>query len=116
MTNSIEGFSGAPGFKPVVGRTYTASEQQAATSAATEEPEQTADPARLSEATRQVEQLYQKVRRNLEFREDPSSGRVIVSVIDTESGEVIRQIPPEQMIRMAEHLEQMNGMLLGKRV
>ncbi len=71
---------------------------------------------RVSDATRQVEELFQTVRRNLQFREDPTSGRLVVSVIDSESGEVIRQIPPEQMIRMAAHLEQMNGLLLGERV
>ncbi len=74
-----------------------------------------ADPKRVTDATRKVEELFQTVRRNLQFREDPSSGRLVVSVIDAESGEIIRQIPPEQMIRMAEHLEQMNGLLLGER-
>jgi len=79
------------------------------------EAEAPVDAQRVSAATRKVEELFQTVRRNLEFREDPSSGRLVVSVIDAESGEIIRQIPPEQMIRMAEHLEQMNGLLLGER-
>lgn len=119
MTNSIDGFSSNPAMQPGLVRVDTAQPQAAtagptATGAAESEP--AVDPARVTEATRQVEQLFQNVRRNLEFREDPSSGRVIVSVIDAESGEIIRQIPPEQMIRMAEQLEHVNGMLLGERV
>jgi flagellar protein FlaG len=72
------------------------------------------DLERVAEAAHKIEQLFQSVRRNLVFRDDPSLGRMVVSVIDSESGEIIRQIPPEQMLRMAANLEQINGLLLGE--
>jgi flagellar protein FlaG len=74
------------------------------------------DPVRVAQSTRQVEEMFQSVRRSLQFRDDPNSGRMVVSVIDADSGEVIREIPPEQMLRMAASLEVLNGMLLGERV
>jgi flagellar protein FlaG len=118
MATSIDGYPGAPGMKPVVVKVHGPNEQSSTSSKADEasaRPQPALDPQKVSEATRRVEQLFQTVRRNLEFREDTSSGRMIVSVVDAESGEVIRQLPPEHMVRMAAHLEQMNGLLLGER-
>lgn len=117
MTASIDGFDGAQGIKPVVVRVQS-SNQQSSTStnpaAATVKPEPPADAERVSDATRKVEALFQTVRRNLSFRQDPGSGRTVVLVIDADSGELVRQIPAEQMVRMAEHLEYVNGLLLGE--
>lgn len=44
---------------------------------------------------------------NLEFRIHKESGRVQVKVIDTQSGEVIREIPPEQMLRLSASIKEM---------
>jgi len=115
MTTSIDGTNGPYGARPVVVSVRSSNEQSSPARPDAAKAEAPVDAQRVSAATRKVEELFQTVRRNLEFREDPSSGRLVVSVIDAESGEIIRQIPPEQMIRMAEHLEQMNGLLLGER-
>ncbi len=61
------------------------------------------EPPRLSEET--LEKLNEVLReraRELEFSVDDSSGRTIVRVIHSESGEVIRQLPPEVVLRFAE--------------
>jgi flagellar protein FlaG len=121
MTTSIEGPRGArpvvvevrlPG-EPSTGRVAERSAGEPAARAASERA--TVETERVVEASQQVEQFFQSVRRNLQFREDAVSGRVVVSVIDAETGEVIRQIPPEQVVRMARSLEQTNGLLLGER-
>lgn len=117
MTTSIDGIRGAQITRPVVVEVQLPSPQPSTTSKA-EDVSRAAtppvDPQRVAEATRKVEELFQTVRRNLQFKDDPTSGRMVVSVIDAESGEVIRQIPPEQMLRMAANLEQLNGLLLGE--
>lgn len=118
MTTSIDGFADALRIKPVVVQVHGSNEQSSTSSRSDEasaRPQPVLDPQQVSDATRRVEQLFQTVRRNLEFREDTSSGRMIVSVVDAESGELIRQLPPEHMVRMAAHLEQMTGLLLGER-
>ncbi len=118
MTTSIDGFDGAQGIKPVVVTVRDSNTQSSTSTSATDaavKPEPPADAERVADATRKVEELFQTVRRNLNFRQDPGTGRTIVSVIDADSGELVRQIPAEQMIRMAEHLEYVNGLLLGER-
>lgn len=39
----------------------------------------------------------------LRFHVDDASGRIVVSVVDAETGERIRQIPSEEMMRLARH-------------
>lgn len=49
-----------------------------------------------------VENLQKLVsRRQLEFSIDQDSGRTIITVIESDSGEVIRQIPPNEVLRIA---------------
>ncbi|WP_018917800.1 flagellar protein FlaG [Vreelandella zhanjiangensis] len=52
----------------------------------------------------------------LEFDVSEESSRVITRVIDRESGEVIRQIPAEEVLAIAERLEEMQGRLISLEV
>ena len=90
-------------------------QRQEAAAAAEAKAEARPDRQEVSEATQQVAQFFQSVRRELQFREDDVSGRTVISVVDSETGEVIRQIPPEQVVRVAENLGQLKGLLLGER-
>ena len=77
---------------------------------------ETADTARqgeqpLEEAVSSIQQFVQTVQRNLNFSLDDSTGRVVVKVTDGASGEVIRQIPSEEALRLAEGLEQARSLL-----
>jgi flagellar protein FlaG len=51
--------------------------------------------------------------RDLQFRVDDESGRVIVSVRDSATGELIRQIPNEETLRIAQALEQRDSTALN---
>lgn len=51
------------------------------------------------------------MRRDLRFSVDEETGRTVVKVLDSRSGEVIRQIPPEEMLALAEDLERLQGLL-----
>ena len=46
----------------------------------------------------------QSMDRYLEFRIDQDSGRTVVTVKDTTTGESIRQIPAEEVLRLAQNL------------
>ncbi len=48
----------------------------------------------------------------LNFNEDEDSGRMVVKVINSETEEVIRQIPPEAMLKMAQRMEELTGILV----
>lgn len=61
------------------------------------------EPASLSEETlAKLNEVLKERARELEFSVDDTSGRTIVRVIHSESGEVIRQMPPEVVLRFAE--------------
>ncbi|GAB3391108.1 flagellar protein FlaG [Azotobacter armeniacus] len=48
----------------------------------------------------------------VEFHLKEPGPRVVAEIVDRESGEVIRQIPSEEVLRVAESLEQLRGILL----
>ncbi|MBD9598865.1 flagellar protein FlaG [Pseudomonas sp. PDM10] len=66
---------------------------------------------KLKMAVQEIEKFVQSVKRNLEFSIDESSGKVIVKVIASESGEVIRQIPSAEAMKLAESLHNASNVL-----
>ena len=60
-------------------------------------------------AAKQIESYLKSVGRSLEFRVDAETRRTVVTIRDTTSGEVIRQIPGDEMLSLARHLQQSAG-------
>ena len=48
----------------------------------------------------------------IQFEFSESDNRLITRVIDSQTGELIRQIPSEEVLRMARSLDQSSGLLL----
>lgn len=61
-------------------------------------------PEAVQQAARQLETFMQSMNRYLEFRIDQDSGRTVVTVKDKTTGETIRQIPSEEIMRLARNL------------
>lgn len=59
----------------------------------------------LAAAVDQLNASIQTLNRNLEFSIDKNSGNVLVKVVDSQTNEVIRQIPSEQALEMAQSLK-----------
>lgn len=70
------------------------------------------DPEMLQSAVEEIEQNVQTVARSLQFSVDEASGRTIITVIDRDTDEVIRQIPPKEVLAIAERLNDPAGGLL----
>lgn len=84
----------------------------AGSAAAQSESAQPAIIAR-SELVKPVQRINEVLHNfGLEFQISEPGHRLVTRVIDRESGEVIRQIPSEEVLRIAENLEQLNGVLL----
>jgi len=66
----------------------------------------------LQRAVREVNAFVQRLQRDLRFRVDADSGKIIVSVVDSRTQEVIRQIPPDTILEQASHLSGGTGLLL----
>lgn len=60
----------------------------------------------LDQAISQLNDFVQKVQRDLQFEVDNDLGQTIVRVVDHQTQEVIRQIPDEVALRLAEKLQQ----------
>jgi uncharacterized FlaG/YvyC family protein len=63
-----------------------------------------------------IETYLKTVNRALEFRVDEPSGRTVVTVRDSVTGEVIRQIPNEDVLRFAEMAEDQTIVLVSEKV
>ncbi len=64
-------------------------------------PVQAVDSTRISEAVSQINVIVQSIQRDLSFNLDEDSGQTIIRVVDSESGELIRQIPSEEALAIA---------------
>ncbi|MBY6033649.1 flagellar protein FlaG [Marinobacter daepoensis] len=60
----------------------------------------------LDQAVSQLNDFVQNVQRDLQFEVDNDLGQTIVKVVDQQTQEVIRQIPDEVALRLAEKLQQ----------
>ncbi|WP_454142337.1 flagellar protein FlaG [Methylocaldum sp. MU1018] len=74
----------------------------------------------IAHAVRNFNEFFQMVRRTVQFSIDEDSGRTIVQVKDAETDELIRQIPSEEILRLAKQLDEFKdgfkGMLLKEKV
>jgi flagellar protein FlaG len=73
------------------------------------------DLEKLAEATAKVSEFVQIVQRNLKFSVDEETGLQIVTVTDSETGELVRQIPSQEIINIAKNLadQENNGLLIS---
>ncbi|MCP4277740.1 MAG: flagellar protein FlaG, partial [Gammaproteobacteria bacterium] len=55
----------------------------------------------------------QSVQRQLEFSVDQDSGKTIIRVVDAETGETIRDIPPEEILNMQKQLRETSERLFS---
>lgn len=76
-------------------------------SASTEDSQRIA----LEKAVADIREFVQSTRRNLDFSIDETTGTIVVKVIATESGEVIRQIPSETLLKLAQDLSNASSLL-----
>ena len=68
----------------------------------------------LSAAIGMLNKQMEASKRGLGFTYDESKKTAVVRVIDANSGEVVRQIPTEQILKMAHQIDEYKGMLYNK--
>ncbi len=67
--------------------------------------EPAADGAQLSAAVSKLNDYVQTVQRNLSFSVDKDTGKTVIKVLDSQTNEVIRQLPPDETLRLAAWLD-----------
>ena len=68
----------------------------------------------LEEAARRLQQAVETTPTRLKFSVDEVASRFVISVTDDETGEVIRQVPGEAILRIAHSIDKMKGVLFDK--
>lgn len=65
----------------------------------------------LETAVSNLQDMTQNIQRSLSFSINENTGRTVVEVTDKTTGEVIRQLPTEEALRLAESLDEMRSLL-----
>ncbi len=61
-----------------------------------------------------VKQLTENGRYNVHFEYNHDVDKLVIHLVDAESGEQIRQIPPEELLKAGKTLKQLHGNLVDK--
>lgn len=110
--DGARGLPAASGTRPVRLPAATESSQAATPPGATRAP----TPEQLKEAVREINKVMQQSNRNLEFSMDDDTHRLVVRLTDTETGELIRQIPSEETLAISRSIgEFQQGFLLRQK-
>ncbi|MHC6226648.1 flagellar protein FlaG [Pseudomonas sp. X10] len=104
-------------YPPVVPNNVQASNDASNRSEAQDAVVPAVEPERdeLEKAVSDIREFVQASQRKLDFSIDDSTGRVVVKVIATESGDVIRQIPSETALKLAQSLSEAGSLLFDGR-
>lgn len=96
---------------PPVGATGsdTSSDQQAVQAEA-QQAQQQQEPVNQPQAAVIAQNM------NLKFSTDENTGKLVVSVVDPNNGEVLRQMPSEEALKVAEQIGRYQGILVDLKV
>jgi len=66
---------------------------------------------KVEEIVAELNELAQQIERQLQFSVDKDSGRTVIRVIDSQTEEVIREIPPKEILTLRRRLDEVQGVL-----
>jgi len=69
-------------------------------------------PEEVELVVSQISDFVQNFQRDLQFTVDTETGRTVIKVVDSKTDEVIRQIPSEETLRMAQNLDSTGSLIL----
>lgn len=72
--------------------------------------------SRIENIAQAMDKYVKSIQRDLQIQVHSETGDIIVKVLSKEDGKVIREIPPEAMLKLAEKMEEMTGVLFNENV
>ena len=67
-------------------------------------------------AAESINRQLQTVAPNLRFSVDEDTGKTVVRVVDTGTGETIRQVPSEEVLAISRSIDRLQGLLVHQEV
>uniref|UniRef100_A0A831UGH0 Flagellar protein FlaG n=1 Tax=Geobacter metallireducens TaxID=28232 RepID=A0A831UGH0_GEOME len=71
---------------------------------------------KVREAAEKINEFIEAMTHDLSFSVDKDTNRTVVKVLERESGEVIRQIPAEEILKIAKMLDELKGLIIREKV
>jgi len=69
----------------------------------------------VKKAVDNLKQAAEVSSQNIQFSVDHATGSTVISVVDGATNKVIRQIPSEEVLQLAQTLDKLSGLLLNKK-
>ena len=63
-----------------------------------------------------INDQLESMNRSIRFSIDEGTKDIVVRVVDENTGEVVMQIPPDEMLKLRERLSEMSGLLVREQV
>lgn len=91
--------------------------QAAAAAVAQLNAQQQAQPNadQVKKAVENLKQVTQSTSQNLQFSVDRDTNQTVIRVVDGTTNEVIRQIPSEEVLQLAQSIDRLSGLLLRQK-
>lgn len=80
--------------------------------AQTEPPKAEPDLEEVKQAVKEMNDFIKQASPSIQFSLDEESGRTIVKMVDTETNQVVRQIPTKEALAISKALDSLMGMTL----
>ncbi|QGX38290.1 flagellar protein FlaG [Permianibacter aggregans] len=80
-------------------------ERTTVTNAVSEPPQEEQPEQSLLETVNALNENHFNVKRSLRFEVDEQTGVTVITVKDSQTDEVIRQIPSEELLKLAQHIQ-----------
>lgn len=85
--------------------------------AAPDKPEKSSGTEMTTQTLQDLEKIFEDIQHSsLEFSVHKKTGRTVVKVMDTKTGEIIKQIPYQELLDLAAKLKEMTGILFDKKI
>lgn len=65
------------------------------------------------ELLQQIKAITEEGTHSVRFEKDNSVNELIVKIVDRETDEIIRQIPPEELVNLSRHLQELSGNIIN---
>ena len=72
--------------------------------------------AQVKAAAQQLNDFMKRFSTELNFSVDTDSKQIVVKVLNKETGEVIRQIPSEEALKLSKAMDVLQGLIIQKKV
>ena len=76
-------------------------------------PAQPVTQEAVAAAVQSANAYVQSVSSSIQFSLDQDSGRTVVKMVDTQTEEVLRQFPSEEMLAISRSIDRMHGLLIN---